>query len=149
MNIILVKDVKGVGRSGQAKEVAEGFARNFLIPKKLAVIGTEAVLKSKQAEISKTEERLQGQAEAAAGALKNLAGRVYHFTLSADKNGHLYAGLKESEILAKIRQGAQTLPKILKLASYSPIKATGNHEVTVEMAGVGSAKTKVSIKAKN
>lgn len=148
MRIILVKDVKGIGRGGEIKDVSEGYARNFLIPRRLAVLGTAEALKSKQGDMARQNTKLESRAVAAKALLERITSKTYNFSLSGDKTGHLYAGLKESIILAKITEGGATPPGSLQLVDYSPIKTAGEHEVKAK-AGANVKKIKISITAAN
>jgi len=149
MKVILIKDVKKLGKQGQVIEVNEGFGRNYLLPNKLVLLATPEAIKSKQDEIQRLTARSAAETKTALALFEKLTAKTYHFTLPADKNGHLYARLKEPEILAKISEGTPTLQNTLRLANYSPIKTAGDHVVTVEAAGIGSTQTKLSIKAQN
>ncbi|OGE76686.1 MAG: 50S ribosomal protein L9 [Candidatus Doudnabacteria bacterium RIFCSPHIGHO2_02_FULL_48_21] len=142
MRIILLKDVKKIGRQGDVKEVSDGYARNFLLPAGLGKPATEELVRAAQDKDRKSGEEAKRRLK----ALETAAKRIYEFQLPAGKNGHLYAGLKKSEILAKIEQGDATL-KNLRLDEYSPIKNAGEHEITLEIHSVGKAKTKVIVTA--
>ena len=148
MIVILSKDIRGLGRAGEIKEVSDGFARNFLLPKKLAEIGTaDSVARSAEHEANsrKQQARIDDQARK---LLEKLRSQTPHFALPADSEGHLYAGLKESEILAKLSVGDDALQKTLKLQGYTPIKRTGEHEVTIKVLDGSEKKLMITITQK-
>ena len=74
MKVILTQDVRGQGKKGQAVEVAEGYARNFLLPRKLAVLATADAINTMKLQ-EKAKAKADAEAKAAANALKKLGGK--------------------------------------------------------------------------
>ena len=98
MKVILQQDVRGQGKKGQLIEVAEGYARNFLLPRKLAVPATaDAVNTMKLKEKAKKAEdaRLKAEAEAVVEQLKNAPVKV---TARAGANGKLFGAVTSKEV---------------------------------------------------
>jgi len=147
MKLILTKDVKKVGKKDDVVDVSEGYARNFLLRNKLAEVLTDTALRQIKDTRKRNESKAQSEARELAGQLNKLTSQVYHFTLPGDKNGHLYAGLKESEILAKITEGGTTLKSRITLVDYSPIKTAGEHQITATIVGASAKNVKISIKS--
>lgn len=134
MKIILLKDIKGVGKRFDEKEVSDGYATNFLIPRKLAVslagssAGTIRVLKEG---IEKSREKKE---ETLALNISKLSGATFKVEMKANDKGHLFASLskeKISEILKK--EGIEINPENISL--LEPIKETGTFEVPVSVGG--------------
>lgn len=140
MEVVLLKDLKGVGRAGDVANVSDGYARNFLIPQRLASVADQRAVREAQTRRQKVQMRSTAQIALAAKLAKKLRGQSLEFALPADGKGHLYAGLKESEILAKIKAREATLPSSAKLVDYSPIKKVGDHKTVLnldsEVAGI-------------
>jgi large subunit ribosomal protein L9 len=135
MKVILLKDIKGVGRKFEEKEVASGYAANYLIPKNLAVTlsGTSAssvkVLKEK-------EERAQEKrAESLTESVSKIKGINFQVPMKANKKGHLFAALTAHKIseLLKEKEGIEIDPQHLILPE--PIKEIGTFEVLVSIEG--------------
>lgn len=123
--VILVRDVKGLGQIGKVVNVSDGYARNFLIAKNLGKLATADALKQiHEAEIA-NERTMEKSIAKEAAQLRALSAQVIEFAVKADEDGHLYAGLKESEILDRINLRSASL------LDYVPIKKTGEHLVTV------------------
>ena len=104
MEIILLKDVKGVGKKGESKNVSDGYANNFLIPRKLAVIKTEASLATLEKE--KENYRLE-QAELEKKANENkklLESMTFEFTAKAQKYGRMAGTISTKVIVEKIKK---------------------------------------------
>ncbi len=149
MKVILVKDVKKVGKKDDVIDVSEGYARNFLLRNHLAEVLTDTALQQINSARQRNASRTESEARGFKAQLDKIASQVYYFDLPGDKTGHLYAGLKESEILAKITEGGATLKKRLSLADYSPIKTSGEHQITARVHGAGAKTLKIFIKNKS
>ncbi|MCI7602209.1 MAG: 50S ribosomal protein L9 [Candidatus Onthovivens sp.] len=104
MEIILLKDVKGVGKKGESKNVSDGYANNFLIPRKLAVIKTEASLATLEKE--KENYRLeQEELEKKANENKKLLeSMTFEFTAKAQKDGRMVGTISTKVIVEKIKK---------------------------------------------
>lgn len=133
MKVILQQDVRGQGKKGQLVEVAEGYARNYLLPRKLAAPATADALntmklreKAKKAE----DARLRAEAEAIAGQLKNSPVKV---TARAGANGKLFGAVTSKEVSDALQaQFGITLAK-QKIVMEEPIKAYGNYELKARL----------------
>lgn len=144
MKIVLLSDVKNIGRRGEITEVSDGHARNFLIPRKLAQVATSDVIKNMEQEQRKLQVRKVAAAAAAVALARKIAEKAFLFEVPADEAGSLYAGLKESEILAKITKGAWPSEMIVSLVDYSPIKLTGEYDLNVQ-AGSETVTVKILV----
>lgn len=104
MEIIFLKDVKGVGKKGESKNVSDGYANNFLIPRKLAVIKTEASLATLEKE--KENYRLeQEELEKKANENKKLLeSMTFEFTAKAQKDGRMVGTISTKVIVEKIKK---------------------------------------------
>ena len=134
MKILFLKDVLKQGRRGEVKEVSEGFARNFLLPKGLAALATPGRLQ-KQADLAAAQTRA-GVREQARGkrVLAQLNGRTVELTARASESGTLYEGVGVDEIVRLLQQqGFHVLESEVKLAK--PLKRVGEHAVLVQLPG--------------
>lgn len=133
MKVILQQDVRGQGKKGQLIEVAEGYARNFLLPRKLAVPATaDAVNTMKLKEKAKKAEdaRLKAEAEAVVEQLKNAPVKV---TARAGANGKLFGAVASKEVSDALQaQHGIELSK-QKIVMDEPIKAFGNYELKAKL----------------
>ena len=133
MKVILQQDVRGQGKKGQMIEVAEGYARNFLLPRKLAVPATaDAMNTMKLREKAKKAEdaRLKAEAEAIAGKLKNSPVKI---TARAGANGKLFGAVTSKEVSDALQsQYAIDLAK-QKIVMDEPIKAYGSYELKAKL----------------
>ena len=133
MKVILQQDVKGQGRKGQMIEVAEGYARNFLLPRKLAVLATADAMNTMrlQEKAKKAEEaRQKAEAEAVAEKLKGIQVKV---TARAGANGKLFGAVTSKEISdALLAQHGIELAK-QKIVMDEPIKAYGSYQLKAKL----------------
>lgn len=130
MKIILIADVEKLGKKGEAKEVSAGYAKNFLLPKKLAVLATSVSLK--QAEDVKKKEATKLESEEKRN--KELQAKLKELKLSikkkANEEGVLFGAVGEEEIAKLINLNISS--KDIK--TQTPIKALG--EFNIEVLGV-------------
>lgn len=142
MKVIFKKNVKGIGKIDEVKEVADGYAQNFLIPSGSAVRATDdliSLIKTKKEseslnEVQKNEELKSLLAALAKTGSVTLSGKPH------DGKGHLYQGITAQEICHAIKETRGLfVPKDLILDYEKPIKETGKHEVKI-----GSKKHSIS-----
>ena len=133
MKVILQQDVKGQGKKGQMVEVSEGYARNFLLPRKLAIVATTDAIntmnlkeKARRAE----EARQKAEAEATAEKLKECQVKL---TAKAGNGGRLFGAVTTKEISEGLKaQYGVDIPK-QKLVLDEPIKAFGSYQVKAKL----------------
>ncbi len=145
MKVLLLEDVRSQGKKGEIIEASDGYARNFLIPRKLAVEANAQILteyKNKKASEAhkKAEEKKSAQEAAAAIDGKSL---VYKATGGAD--GRLYAAVTAADISAKIKEAFSLDVDKRKLVLNDNIKTVGEYTVTVKLYPEISAKVKVIV----
>ena len=133
MKVILQQDVKGQGKKGQMIEVAEGYARNFLLPRKLAVPATaDAMNTMKLQEKARKAEEARQKAEAEATAEK-LKGAVVKLTAKAGANGKLFGAVTAKEIAEGLMaQHGIELSK-QKIVVEEPIKSFGSYQLKAKL----------------
>ena len=125
MKVILQQDVRGQGKKGQMVEVSDGYARNFLLPKKLAVTATpESINTMKQQEKAKKAQMAAEKAEAEAVS-KKLEGLMVKISAKAGEGGRLFGAVTAKEISeALAAQHGLNIAKT-KLVLEDPIKSCG------------------------
>lgn len=133
MKVILNNDVKDLGKAGSLVEVSEGYARNFLFPRKLAAEATPAAMKQWE-EKKKAEARREAKLLAEAQELaKVLEGTTVEVTGKSGEGGRLYGTITNKEIAQELAK--QTPHKIdkRKIELKEPIKSLGHHQVQVKL----------------
>ena len=133
MKVILQQDVKGQGKKGQMIEVSEGYARNFLLPKKLAIAATTDAINTmnlKEKARKAEEARLKAEAEETAKKLKDITVKL---TAKAGNGGRLFGAVTTKEISEGLKkQFSIDIPK-QKLVLDDPIKAFGTYHVKAKL----------------
>ena len=133
MKVILQQDVKGQGKKGQMVEVAEGYARNFLLPRKLAVPATaDAMNTMKLQEKARKAEEARQKAEAEAVAEK-LKGAVVKLTAKAGANGKLFGAVTAKEIAEGLMTQHGIEVNKQKIVVEEPIKSFGSYQLKVKL----------------
>ena len=133
MKVILQQDVSGKGKRGQLVEVAEGYARNYLLPRKLAVLATADAVNTMQLrdKAKKAEDaRLKAEAEAVSAKLKNSPVKV---TARAGANGKLFGAVTGKEVSDALKEQYSIELAKQKIVLDAPIKAYGNYELKAKL----------------
>lgn len=133
MKVILQQDVKGQGKKGQMVEVSEGYARNFLLPRKLAIAATTDAINTmnlKEKARKAEEARQKAEAEATAEKLKEC---MVKLTAKAGNGGRLFGAVTTKEISEGLKaQFNIDIPK-QKLVLEDPIKAFGSYQIKAKL----------------
>ena len=147
MRVVLKQEVRGLGRPGDVKEVADGYAQNFLLPKGLAIEASAGELKrvaQERASAKAKQDRAHGDAEALARRLDAIA---LVFTLKAGEQGKTFGSVTTKDIEAQLAaQGFAIDRKKIQLAE--PIKAVGSYDVPIKLVSDVTATVKVEVVAK-
>ena len=138
MKVILLQDVRGLGKKGEIKNVADGYAMNFLIPQKIVRSATAAAV----AEVTRALATKKHEHDIVANAFQAfrsvLENKTFRITKKADEKGRLYAAIGLSDIIAVLKKGKIIpLPHFEKSVEFpAPIKSLGTHEVVIKHGGV-------------
>ncbi len=146
MKVILLQDVKGTGKKDQIVEASDGFARNYLIPRKMAREATaeavNAIQKSKSADKHREDVR-RAEAEERSRKLK---GKVIQLTVRGGENGKLYGSITNDQIAAALKEQHGVEVDKRKLEMEEPIKAAGQSFVTLKLFAGVSTRMIVNVK---
>ncbi len=133
MKVYFLQDVPGVARAGEVKDVAEGYARNYLIPRRLAVVATEAVIEQVKARQAAEARRAAREAE----ELRELAARLEGLTVTvrarAGKEGRLYGSVTAADIAEAIAAQVGRPVDRRRVELAEPIRKTGEYRVVVRL----------------
>lgn len=145
MKVILLEDIKGVGKKEQIIEASDGYARNFLFPKKLALEATKGNLNMLSKKMKAQQEKAAKELEEA----KDLAEEIFKYRILVNvktgENGKLFGSVTNKEIAqALLAQKGIDIDK-KKIIINEPIKAVGEKEVDVKLHPEVTAKLMVEI----
>ncbi|MEK7581859.1 MAG: 50S ribosomal protein L9 [Patescibacteria group bacterium] len=131
MKIILLKDVAGLGKRYEVKEVASGYARNFILPKGLAEPATEKALARVKDLTVMAEVEIKIQEELLRKNVKSLDGQKISITEKANDKGHLFAGIHKEELQKLLKENLHAEVPIDFIKLEKPIKETGEFEIEI------------------
>lgn len=145
MKVILLEDVKGVGKKGQLVNASDGYAKNFLFPKKLAVEATKANLNEFELKQKSEAKRRQEEYEQAQELGKALSDKVITVAVKTGGNGKLFGSVTNKEIAEEIiKQTGLEIDK-KKVSIGDPIKMVGERTAVVKLHPKVTAEVKIKI----
>ena len=133
MKVMLVKDVDALGRAGDVKEVADGYGRNFLLPRKLAVVahrGIEAEAKRLRDAAAKREAKDRDEAQALADEVGN---KTIVLRLKVGEGDKVFGSITNQDIATGLQQQHRVEIDRHKIELKEPIKSLGEHQVTLRL----------------
>ena len=147
MKVLFKKDVADVARAGQVKDVADGYARNFLIPRGLAVAATNAALKQ-VADVQASAARHAADEERAAQALKEkLEARPIVVEAKAGAQGRLYGSITTTDVATAVQKQLGTTLDRRELEINDPVRQVGSYHVTARLHRAVTATLTVEVRA--
>ncbi len=145
MQVLLMQNVPGIGNAGEVKKVTDGYARNYLLPRKLAVIATGGAVKQSEAirqAVVRREAKTRGEAEELAKLIEKV---TLTFRAKAGEGDRLFGSITSGDIVdALAREKGITVDK-RKIEMNSPLKELGNHPVTIKLHPEVSANVMVVV----
>ena len=148
MKVILLSDVKSVGKSNEVVEVSDGYARNFLIKKGLAKEVTSANLNEVKLQTGAKAEHERRALVAAQEAKKILDGKVFKVTARGGADGRLYGAVTAQDISESLKKEGFDVDK-KKVVISNPIKNTGIFKTRVKLHPQVTGTLKVKVKEQN
>ncbi len=149
MQVLLVKDVPGIGKAGQTKNVADGHARNYLLPRGLAVIATDGAVKQvealKLASVKREAETLQ-EAQLLANTLNAI---LLTFKVKAGANDRLFGAVTAADIAERLVKDHKINIDKRKIELEHPIKDLGQRGVPIKLHPEVTAHVQVLIEREN
>jgi large subunit ribosomal protein L9 len=146
MKVILLQDVKGSGKKGDLINAADGYARNYLIPKKLAMEATAGAVNNKKVQDAAKAHHAQVELDQAIANKENLTGKTVTVTAKAGKEGKLFGSVTAKEIAAAVTAQYKVDVDKRKVGLDGEIKAFGTYEFDLKLHAGVVAKMKVMVK---
>ncbi len=133
MKVILLQDVKALGKKGELVEASDGYARNFLLPKKLAKeANAQAMNEYKNAENSKNF-KIATQKAQAEGFKKQLEGKTFSMTAKAGQGGRLFGSITAKQVAEEIKKQYNITVDKRKVVLETDIKEFGTYKAEVKL----------------
>lgn len=144
MKVILLQDVKGKGKKGQMLEVSDGYARNYMLPRKLAIEATPDAINTMRMNDKATQERIAREKAEALAVSKQLREMTVTVTAKGGGAGRLFGSVTNAEIADALAKNGIKLDK-RKIVIAEPIKNVGTYTVTCKLGYEISAPLTVKI----
>jgi large subunit ribosomal protein L9 len=144
MKVILMTDVPALGHRGETRDVANGYARNFLLPRKLAVPATPANLKNVEHLKRQRAKEDHRALEAAKAAAERIEAPTLAVTARASDDGRLYGSVSQQDVVEFLDRHKLAVEK-RRVLLEEPIKALGEYKVPVRLHGDVTAALTVSV----
>jgi len=133
MKVLFLKEVAGTAKAGDVKEVAAGYARNYLFPKHFAVVADDRTVE----QIQRREEATRRRAEKAVNDARELAARMKKLTVTVyaktGEGGRLFGTVTNADVAQQLKREAGIDVDKRKIDIEPPIKSLGPHEVELEL----------------
>ncbi len=145
MQVMLLKDVPGLGHAGDVKQVAAGYAQNYLFPRNLAISATEGAVKQAKSLQEAAERRRQRKVNEAKEIAARLDGQEIIFSARAGEGDRLYGSITGHDIAEKLQSstGIEVDRRYVELEH--PIKSLGEHNVVVKLGSGAVANIRVRV----
>ena len=141
----MLADVKGQGKKDQIVEVSDGYARNFLFPKKLAVPADNKAMSEAKSKEEAKQFKLKEEKAAAQALADQLNKLTVKITATSGADGRLYGSVTSKDIAEKLKEQHKVEIDKRKLVLNDNIKAYGTYEIEVKVYPEISAKLKVTV----
>lgn len=134
VKVIFLADVSGVGRAGELKEVSRGYAKNFLLPRGLAVEATPAIVKQAESRVQKeSQEEMSDKAKLAEQA-KQIEGSKIRFQARMGAGERLFGSITAADIAQELSRVVGFPIDKRKVDIDKPLRQTGSYEVAIKLA---------------
>ena len=145
MKVILLEDVKSLGRKGEVVNASDGYARNMLLPKKLAVAATDSNMKDLAAK-KRGEEKLAKEQKEAAEALKaNLEAKPVTVSIRVGESGKTFGSVSSKELAEAVKEQLDIEVDRKKMNLAQPIRELGTTTVEIRLHPQVSASLRVNV----
>lgn len=145
MKVLMLADVKGQGKKDQIVEVSDGYARNFLFPKKLAIPADNKAMSEAKSKEEAKQFKLREEKAAAQALAEQLNKLTVKITATSGADGRLYGSVTSKDIAEKLKEQHKVDVDKRKLVLSENIKAYGTYEVEVKVYPEVTAKLKVTV----
>lgn len=133
MEVLLLEDIPGIGKKNDLLVVGDGYALNYLLPKRAALVATPLVRKRYAEFIKRRAEEREREKSAVAGVVQALSGKTVSFARKATKTGKLYAAITEKDIVDAVKKQLDTTVSEESVKIDEQIKALGTHQIMLQI----------------
>lgn len=145
MKVILLQDIEGLGKAGVLKEVANGYARNYLLPRRLAAGATPGLIANRSQRVAAEQRRKEKQAEQNRQLAERLGQITLTFKAKVGSQGRLYGSITSQDIAKALRDAEDITVDRRTIELAEPIRSLGTFSVPVKIASQVEPKITVNI----
>ncbi|KKR42944.1 MAG: 50S ribosomal protein L9 [Parcubacteria group bacterium GW2011_GWF1_40_6] len=139
MKVIFLQDVARVGKRHDIKEINDGYAMNFLFPRKLAELATPKAVSELEKRKKNIEIEREVQEELLLKNLEEIKGKVVHLKAKADEKGHLFSKIHNKDIVNEMKREHHADINEEFIVLEKPIKEIGEHDIPILIKGKKSS----------
>jgi large subunit ribosomal protein L9 len=145
MKIILLQDIEGLGKAGDLKEVANGYARNYLLPRRMAAGATPSLVANRSQRIAAEQRKLEKQTELNRQLAERLTQITLTFKAKVGRQGRLYGSITSQDVASALRdaEGITIDRRVIDLSE--PIRSLGTFSVPVKVATNQESKLTINV----
>jgi len=145
MKVIFLQDVPNVARAGEIKEVAGGYGRNFLLPRKLALLANSPAINTIKTQLETEAIREVHTEDRLAELAQQLEGKEITLKAKAGAKDHLYGSITTADIASELQNTSGVVIDKRKIELTDPIRQLGSYEVAIKLAKDITPKIKVTV----
>lgn len=134
MKVILLRDVEGLGKAGDLKEVANGYARNYLLPRSLAAAATATLIANRDQRIASERRKVEKQVDQNRQQAEKLNEVSLTFKARVGSQGRLYGSITSQDIAAGLRDSQDIVIDRRLIELPTPIRSTGTFTIPIKIA---------------
>jgi large subunit ribosomal protein L9 len=135
MKVVLLEDIAGTGKAGELKEVSKGYAKNFLLPRGLALIATPAVTKQVESRLERKKLDESVDREKLVELAQQVEGKEIHFKARLGGGERLFGSITAADVAEELSRATGSVIDKKKIDIEKPFHQTGSYEVAVKVAG--------------
>ena len=145
MKVVFLQDLSTKAKQGEISEVADGYARNFLFPRGLALPATPSAIRAAKVQSEKDAQRLARQREELTALAQRLEAKEVHFKARVGEKDRLHGSITSADIAKELSKVMDVEIDKKRIELTEPLKTLGSHEVTISLAKEIEAKINVII----
>ena len=134
MKVVLLEDIPGRGRAGQMKEVSKGYAKNFLLPRGLALIATPSIVKQVESRLEKEKLEESIDRERLVELAQQIEGKEIRFKARMGAGERLFGSITAADVAEELSRAIGSVVDKKKIDLEKPFRQAGSHEIAVKLA---------------
>ncbi len=134
MKVVLLEDLPGKGKAGEIKEISKGYAKNFLLPRGLALVATPAVMKQVESRLEREKLEESIDREKLVELAQQIEGREIHLKARMGAGERLFGSITAADVAEELSRVMDSVIDKKKIDMEKPFRQTGSYEVAVKLA---------------